>query len=132
LEHSSQALATAVRAREEVDAALENVRSALRSAERSVEAARREAARVGGQLAAVSQFLRSHAGAAGGAAALAATLQVEPGYELALAAALDGRLGAAVVPDRAAGSTLLDRAGRDGGRALVASPSGSGAAQGAL
>jgi len=45
---------------------------------------------------------------------------VAPGYELALAAALDGRLGAAVVPDRAAGSTLLDRAGRDGGRALVA------------
>jgi chromosome segregation protein len=120
LDRSSQALATAVSAREAADAVLDGVRRQLRDGERAVEAARREAARVGGQLAAVNQFLRAHAGAAGGAAALAATLQVAPGYELALAAALDGRLGAAVVPDRAAGSTLLDRAGRDGGRALVA------------
>ena len=132
LERCSQDLAGTVSAREAVDGAVEKVRQELRSAERSVEAARREAARVGGQLAAVNQFLRAHAGAAGGAAALAATLQVEPGYELALAAALDGRLGAAVVADRAAGSTLLDRAGRDGGRALVASPSGSAGALGAL
>jgi len=116
----SQALEAVRSAREVVDAAVEAVRQELRSAERSVEAARREAARVGGQLAAVNQFLRAHAGAAGGSTALAATLQVEPGYELALAAALDGRLGAALVPDRAAGSVLLDRAGRDGGRALVA------------
>jgi chromosome segregation protein len=120
LEKSSQALAESVAAREVVDTATEAVRQELRGAERAVEAARRQAARVGGQLAAVNQFLRAHAGAAGGAAALAATLQVEPGYELALAAARDGRLGAAVVADRGAGSTLLDRAGRDGGRALVA------------
>jgi chromosome segregation protein len=119
LERSSHALAAGASVREAVDAELDAARRELRNAERSVDAARREAARVGGQLAAVNQFLRAHAGAAGGAAALAATLQVEPGYELALAAALDGRLGAAVVPDRAAGSTLLDRAGRDGGRALV-------------
>jgi chromosome segregation protein len=129
VERSAQALAASVAAREAVDAANEVVRQELRGAERAVEAARREAARVGGQLAAVNQFLRAHAGAAGGAAALAATLQVEPGYELALAAALDGRLGAAVVPDRAAGSTLLDRAGRDGGRTLVAR-SGDAAAPG--
>ena len=120
LETRSQAHEAGRTAREALDAAVEAVRQELRSAERSVETARREAARVGGQLAAVNQFLRAHAGAAGGTAALAATLQVEPGYELALAAALDGRLGAAVVPDRAAGSMLLDRAGRDGGRALVA------------
>jgi chromosome segregation protein len=120
LEQSAQVLAGATTARDAAHAGVEAVRQQLRSAERAVEAARREAARVGGQLAAVNQFLRAHAGAAGGAAALAATLQVEPGYELALAAALDGRLGAAVVPDRAAGSALLDRAGRDGGRALVA------------
>ena len=120
LEARSQALAAGSMAREAVEDAVEAVRQELRSAERSVEAARREAARVGGQLAAVNQFLRAHAGAAGGIASLAATLQVEPGYELALAAALDGRLGAAVVPDRAAGSAMLDRAGRDGGRALVA------------
>jgi len=120
LETRSGALDVGRAARELLDAAVEAARHELRDAERSVEAARREAARVGGQLAAVNQFLRAHAGAAGGTAALAATLQVEPGYELALAAALDGRLGAAVVTDRAAGSTLLDRAGRDGGRALVA------------
>ena len=124
LETRSQALAASATARQAVEDALEAIRQEQRSAERAVEAARREAARVGGQLAAVNQFLRAHAGAAGGAAALAATLQVEPGYELALAAALDGRLGAAVVPDRAAGSTLLDRAGRDGGRVLVAEVGG--------
>jgi len=120
LETRSRGLEAGRAAREAADAAVNAVRHELRSAERSVEAARREAARVGGQLAAVNQFLRAHAGAAGGAAALAATLQVAPGYELALAAALDGRLGAAVVPNRVAGSTLLDRSGRDGGRALVA------------
>jgi chromosome segregation protein len=130
VETSAQALAAARAAREALDAAVEAVRQELRSAERSVETARREAARVGGQLAAVNQFLRAHAGAAGGTAALAATLQVEPGYELALAAALDGRLGAAVVADRGAGSALLDRAGRDGGRALVANANGNGNGKG--
>jgi chromosome segregation protein len=128
LEQSAQALAATVTAREAVDAAADAVRRELRDAERAVEAARREAARIGGQLAAVNQFLRAHAGAAGGAAALAATLQVEPGYELALAAALDGRMGAAVVPDRAAGASLLDRAGGDGGRALVAQDGDGGRA----
>ena len=56
--------------------------------------------------------------------ALSDELEVEPGYELALAAALGGRLGAAIVDDLSAGGTLLDRAGRDGGRALVAGASG--------
>ncbi|MDX6643759.1 MAG: chromosome segregation protein, partial [Solirubrobacteraceae bacterium] len=51
--------------------------------------------------------------------ALADQLDVDPGYEAALAAALGGRLGAAVVADLAAGSTLLDRSGADGGSALV-------------
>ena len=91
----------------------------LREAERAVEAARREAARVGAELAAANQFLRHHAGAPHGAAALADELDVDSGYELAVAAALDGRLRAAVVDDRAAAASLLDRAGADGGRALV-------------
>ena len=52
--------------------------------------------------------------------ALADELEVEAGYELALAAALDGRLRAAVVADLAAGASLLDGAGADGGSALVA------------
>jgi chromosome segregation protein len=124
LETRARELEAAKRAREGVDGATDAARKELRGAERAVEGARREAARIGGQLAAVNQFLRAHAGAAGGTAALAATLHVEPGYELALAAALDGRLGAAVARDRAAASALLDRAGRDGGRALVAGGAG--------
>ena len=99
----------------------EAARARRREAERSVEAARREAARVGGELAAANHFLRAHAGAPGGAPALADALEVDSGFELALAAALDGRLRAAVVADRAAGAELLERAGRDGGSALVTS-----------
>ncbi len=101
----------------------ETARAARREAERAVDAARREAARVGGELAAANQFLRanrSHPPAPGGAPALADALDVDAGYELALAAALEGRLRAAVVADRAAGAAVLERAGRDGGSALVA------------
>ncbi len=84
-----------------------------------VEAARRESARIGGELAAVNQFLRSHQGAPGGARALADELTVASGYELAVAAALDGRLGAALLDTRSAAAELLDKAGRDGGRVIV-------------
>jgi chromosome segregation protein len=108
--------------RDAAEAQAEQARTGLREAEREVENARRQAARVGGELAGVNQFLRNQAGAPNGATALADELDVDPGYELALAAALDGRLGAAVVEHRAAASTLLDRAGVDGGRALVADP----------
>jgi chromosome segregation protein len=107
-------------AREQAERRVEQARAAVRQAERAVEAARREAARVGGELAAVNQFLRGQAAAPGGAGALADELEVDPGYELAVAAALDGRLRAAVVDDRTTGSALLDRAGAEGGRALVA------------
>ncbi len=91
-----------------------------------MERARREAARVGGELAAVNQFLRHQSGSPGGARALADELEVDPGYELAVAAALDGRLRAAVVEDRVKGGGLLDRAGADGGRALVTRGAASG------
>jgi chromosome segregation protein len=110
------------------DAAAEAARRERRDGEKAVEAARREAAKVGAELAAANQFLRSHAGAPGGAKALAGELAVADGYELALAAALDGRLGAALVDDLGAGAALLDRAGRDGGRALVRDGSSSSAA----
>ncbi len=106
-------------ARERTEDELERTRVALREAERQVESTRREAARVGGELAAVNQFLRSQATLPGAPASLADQLEVEAGYELALAAALDGRLRAAVVSDRGAAAALLDRAGADGGRALV-------------
>jgi chromosome segregation protein len=116
-------------AREQSEAAHEQARQGFRDAERQAEHARREAARGGGELAAVNLFLRSHQSAPGGAESLADQLTVTPGYELAVAAALDGRLGAAVVDTRAAADALLDRAGRDGGRALVvksAEPDGPG------
>ncbi|MFL5816170.1 MAG: chromosome segregation SMC family protein [Conexibacter sp.] len=134
-ERRTAAAAEAERLRGDVEAAgaelakaeeqAEAARARRREAERTVEAARREAARVGGELAAANHFLRAHAGAPGGAPALADALDVDGGYELALAAALDGRLRAAVVADRAAGAELLERAGRDGGSALV---SGTGSA----
>ena len=113
------------RVRDQSEVRVEQARQALREAERAVEASRREAARVGGELAAVNQFLRSQASSPGGASALADELEVDPGYELALAAALDGRLRAAVVPDRASASALLDRSGADGARALVAPMQGA-------
>jgi chromosome segregation protein len=105
----------------EADQACEVARQARRAAEASAEAARREAAKVGAELARANQFLRSHSGPAGGARSLSDDLEVEPGAELALSAALGARLSAAVVADRAAGAALLDRAKRDGGRALIAS-----------
>jgi chromosome segregation protein len=105
--------------REAADARAERARRAVRDAERAAEAARRETARVGGELAAVNQFLSVHAGVRG-APTLADQLEVEPGYELAAAAVLEGRLRAAVVTDRGAAGALLDRAGSEGGRALVA------------
>ena len=101
------------------EAAAETARVERGRAESAVESARRESARVGAELAAVNGFLRAQAGAPGGASALADVLDVEPGYELAVAAALGGRLRAAVVPDVAAATALLDRAGADGGAALV-------------
>jgi chromosome segregation protein len=119
IETSERAVATALETRRGADRAAETARGAIREAERGAEQARREAARVGGELAAVNQFLRNHAGAMSGARSLSHSLDVAPGYELAVAAALDGRLAAAVVEATAEGSALLDRAGDDGGRTLV-------------
>ena len=110
-------------ARRAADTAAEAARGARRELERAAEAARREAARVGAELAKVNQFLRAQAGAPGGAPALADALGAEPGFELALAAALGPRLRAAVAADLDEAARLLDAAGRDGGAALVA-PSG--------
>ncbi len=99
------------------------------SSKREAEAARREAAKVGAELAAANQFLRSHAGAdgarAGAPRALSDALQVKPGYELALAAALGGRLDAALVRDMDGARALLDGVGPDGGAALLAGEAAS-------
>jgi len=121
VEELGGAAEAALARREEASRQLERGREALRDAERSVEAARREAARVGGELAAVNHFLSAQSGPGrpAGAATLADQLEVEPGFELAVAAALEGRLRAAVLDDRGAAMELLDRSGADGGRALV-------------
>jgi chromosome segregation protein len=101
-------------------------RSERRDADRSVEAARARAAKAGAELAAANQFLRTAATAPDGSSTLANALDVEAGYELALAAALGPRLAAALVDDLPAGERLLDRAGEKGGTALVraATPQG--------
>ncbi|HEY2180441.1 MAG TPA: AAA family ATPase [Solirubrobacteraceae bacterium] len=111
--------------RSEADAAAAGARERVAEAERAVENARREAARVGAELAAANQFLRGHARVSGdrlGQAprALSEELRVRDGYELALAAALGGRLDAAVVADVAGAESVLDGAGPDGGTALLA------------
>jgi len=113
-------LSQAATAREQAEAAYERAREQVREVERAAEAARRDSARVGGELAAVNQFLRSHQSAPGGARSLADALTVASGYELAVAAALDGRLGAALATDRAEAAALLERSGRDGGRVVIA------------
>jgi len=128
-----QAQAEAVAAREargQADADAAEARERLTAAERAVQDTRREAERVGAELAAANQFLRAHV-RVGGETALSEELNIQDGYELALAAALGGRLDAALVKDVTGAQAMLDRAGPDGGTALLAdldqaeSPTGS-------
>ncbi len=111
-------------ARERSDAAARQAREVLSESERRVEGARREAARVGAELAAANQFLRSQLGVGGAQADAPARssgeLRIEDGFELALAAALGGRLDAALVEDVPGAQRILDRAGPEGGSALLA------------
>ena len=102
---------------QEAETAIEQVRADRREAERAVEAARAQAAKVGADLAAVNQFMRT--AAPEGSTTLAQSLDVDGGYELALAAALGPRLSAALVDDLAAGEKLLDGVGEKGGTALM-------------
>ncbi len=109
----------------ESDGATETARRARKAAEVTAESARREASRLGAELAAANQFLRSHTSvgwAGADARALADELRVRAGYELALSAALGGRLTAAISADVGQAGGVLDRAGTDGGWALVLSP----------
>ena len=124
LERLAAVAGAATERRREADTAADAARRVRREADTAADAARREAARSGAELAKLNQFLRTHAGAPGGAPALADDLGADPGYELALAAALGPRLRAAVAGDLAEGARLLDRAGSDGGAALIV-PEGS-------
>jgi len=111
----------------EAERVADAARDERRVAERAAEAARNAAAAAGAELASVNQFLRAAESAPGGARALSEQLRVEPGYELALAAALGPRLGAGVVESVPDGERLLDGAGDEGGYVLVASAGGASA-----
>ena len=119
-------LQTAQAERERSDEHSDTARERVAEAERRLERTRREAAAVGARLAAVNQFLRGHTHPTGELSSqealrpLSQELQVEPGYELALAAALGGRLDGVLVADIGQADTLLDRAGQDGAVALLA------------
>ena len=100
--------------------AADAARDARREAERELEAARSAAAKAGADLAAVNQLLRSNPETSGGPA-LSDALEVDPGYERALAAALGPRLTAGVVESVRAGQAALDSAGEAGGTTIVTS-----------
>ncbi len=132
-----QAALEARQARESADEKAEAARADLRAAQAGAQQARGEAARVGAELAAANQFLRIHArsGAHSSLSAqtrlLSEALQVEAGYELALAAALGGRLDGALVADLDAAAALLDSSGPDGAVALLAGNAADEGADGA-
>ena len=120
-----EALAAVVSQRREkaevADREVETARAARTEAERAAEAARARSVQAGGELAAVNQYLRTAAAGPDGVRTLAESLDVEPGYELAVAAVLGGRFSAALVDDLASGERLLDSATGRGGSALVTS-----------
>ena len=108
-------------ARQQSEAGLEAARQAVRDAERGVEAARREAASVGGELAAVNHFLR---GQETGPRTARGRSPTSSRSTAAMSSRSRRRSTGGCEPrwsptGRAAAS-LLDRAGDDGGRALVA------------
>jgi chromosome segregation protein len=123
LQELEAVLETARAEHERADAQTEQARELLLASERHAQDARREAERVGAELAAANQFLRGHARVgderADAPKALSEELRVQDGYELALAAALGGRLDAALVADVAGAQALLDGVGPDGGAALL-------------
>ncbi len=102
------------------EAAAANARAELRSTEQAAEQATRELARLTAELGRLDDFLREHAEAPEGQPSLAGSLEVEAGYETAVAAVLGARLRAAIVDDLPSGQQLLGRLGSDGGSALVA------------
>jgi chromosome segregation protein len=135
IEVAAAAVEAATLARNEADALVGAARDAVREAEQGAREARRAAASVGAELASVNQFLRSHSRGlqSGGESvrALGELLRVEDGCELALAAALGGRLQAALAADRGAAAALLDGAGGEGGSVLIAGEAASGGGAGA-
>ncbi|MFL5954502.1 MAG: AAA family ATPase, partial [Gaiellaceae bacterium] len=101
-----------------VEAAASEARELRRLGERAASEARSASASVAAELAAVNRFLDSAPSAIGGTKALADELEVDPGYEVAVAAALGALMRAGIVADVNEGDELLNRT-RDGGIALV-------------
>ena len=97
--------------------AVDQARASQREAERGEDAARAAAAKAASELSALNEFLGS-AAAPDETRTLAAELDVDAGFELAVAAALGSRLRAGVVESLGEGQELLDEL-RDGGSALV-------------
>jgi chromosome segregation protein len=132
VEQTQAAVAQAREQRTQADAQAEHARGRLAAAERVVQDTRGESARVGAELAAANQFLRGHVRVGGehtdAPKTFSEELRVEDGYELALAAALGGRLDAALVQDVSGAESLLDRSGPDGGSALLANLASSATA----
>jgi chromosome segregation protein len=93
------------------------VRDRRRAAEEAAHAAARAQTAVAVELERVRERLRLSSQEQG--SALAGRLDVDPGYEAAVAAALGGLLGAAMVPTVGEGERAMVEAGEDGGRALV-------------
>jgi chromosome segregation protein len=102
----------------QAEATASEARELRRQGERAASDARSASAAVAAELAAVNRFLASAPSGVGGTKALADQLEVDPGYETALAAALGSLMRAGIVPDLGQGSELLDRS-HDGGVALV-------------
>jgi len=103
---------------EGAERALERAREAVREAgERAQAEARREATLEVELERARARERLARGGAEG--PSLADRIEVEEGFEAALAAALGGRLSALIVEDLREGARALERSGESGGRALV-------------
>ena len=110
--------ATAIeRELEQVAAEVAAVRERRRAAEEAAQAAARAQSAAAVECERLGERLRLSRQQTGDA--LATQLDVEPGYEAALAAALGGLLGAVVVRSVADGERAVADAGDEGGRALV-------------
>ena len=119
-EAATAAAAKLIAQRQAAEAAATGTRAQLRALEQASEQAGRELSRLQAELGRLDDFLREHADAPEGKPSLAGSLEVEAGYETAVAAVLGVRLRAAIVDDLASGQQLLARLGADGGSALVA------------
>ncbi|HUH81621.1 MAG TPA: AAA family ATPase [Solirubrobacteraceae bacterium] len=128
LEHLQEQGALLREALERGEQELAAARERLAASEQDCREARRERERLEAELAAVNQFLHDHARArsAGGAPAFSEELRVADGFELALAAALGGRLDAALAEGLEGAQALLDTVGPDGGTVLLSRRSRGG------